>query len=310
MGVAEFMERLERHFGSDGVVGPRLGPICEAEEKHGPFVEGYVRGYRWLMESFHDFYVETLDHAARNAFDGQLSATDQTYVWLYLSHVTNFRSLRAAENLLLCGYPFDGYALLRDLKDRALFLGAVIAGLTTLHALNGFGTPDLPAADWTWESYRKLCKRRELEEIRVKLLMIGKKSGMTGDDIAQLKKWSEMFHEEVHGSRFTFFGEMETLLTKREVPMPYPIPSKEAIGMYTNRSSEICWLILRTLPFLQLSPKTFGEEWAEKWQVLDDSFRQIVEGLRELDQKSAAAFIAFVDAKFSLSPDTAYVERR
>lgn len=311
MNVAEFLERLGRYFGSGGVIGTRLLPVVNAEQNYGTYVEDYVHGYRVLTESFHDFYVETLDRAAVGAFHGQLPQTDQTYAWLYLTHVTNFRSLRAAENLLLRGYPLDGYALLRDLKDRALYLGAVVGGLSTIPALNGLRTPDLPPKGWTWEDYQKVRNSRKKEERRVKKLMIGNESGLDEADLNELKKWDEFFHEEVHGSRLTFIGVMKTMLIDKQLPSLNPAPDNKGIGMYVNRSNEICWLFLRTLPFLQLSPRAFGEEWKEKWQVLDESFRLSVEGLSERDKKIAASFIiALVDAKFPFSPETAYVERR
>ena len=93
-----------------------------------------------------------------------------------------FRRVRACENLLLNGYPLDGYALLRDLKDRAIFLAAIAHNLTTWNALLGFGqgvpVPTSRETRLTDAEQQLMKKNAEREEHRLLDLMIRKKSGL------------------------------------------------------------------------------------------------------------------------------------
>ena len=43
-------------------------------------------------------------------------------------------------------------------------------------------------------------------------------------------------------------------------------------------------------------------KWARKWKVLDESFRQMLEGLSNLGKKLADAFIEMMDSKFKSAP--------
>ena len=94
---------------------------------------------------------------------------------------------------------------------------------------------------------------------------------------------------------------------KGEKPLSLgPLPEEKTIGMYMNRNNEISWIILRTLPFLQLEPRAFGKEWARKWHVLDDSFGITIEELGNINKKIAWAVIALVDRKFRFTPEETY----
>jgi hypothetical protein len=106
--------------------------------------------------------------------------------------------------------------------------------------------------------------------------------------------WEKMFHEEVHGSKFTLADTGFDWL-KGEKPLYIePVPTEDAIAMYVNRASEIGWLITRMLPFLQLDVNAFGNDWKTKYIVLDESFEIMNQGLEKLGKKIATAFIYFV----------------
>ncbi|MDX1409978.1 MAG: GAF domain-containing protein, partial [Saprospiraceae bacterium] len=49
---------------------------------------------------------------------------------------------------------------------------------------------------------------------------------------------------------------------------------EDSLTGYVNSSPEVYWMILRVLPFLQLSPGGFGPQWASNWRLLDQSFDQ------------------------------------
>jgi hypothetical protein len=74
--------------------------------------------------------------------------------------------------------------------------------------------------------------------------------------------------------------------------------------MYVNRSNETNWMILRLLPYMRRADTPDNAEWIRKWKVLDESFRQMVQGLSNLGKKIADAFIEMMDAKFKFEPSS------
>jgi hypothetical protein len=118
MDGAEWQSRLERHFKVDGVTGGYLMEVLNQETAFRDYVLENFSGHVVLMDSFYSFFIETVNTAVVFANGKGIPKECQHYAVLLLFYVTMFRSFRAAENLLLRGYPFDGYALLRGLKDR------------------------------------------------------------------------------------------------------------------------------------------------------------------------------------------------
>jgi hypothetical protein len=122
----------------------------------------------------------------------------------------------------------------------------------------------------------------------------------------ELKRWNDLFNMEVHGARMSFAVEGQAWIQGLSSLPIFPTPDSQSFKMYLNRSSEIAWILLRTFPFLQVEPKAFGSEWARKWQILDESFHFMVEGLERIGKKVAAALIHFVDTRFSFNPESIY----
>jgi hypothetical protein len=87
-----------------------------------------------------------------------------------------------------------------------------------------------------------------------------------------------------------------------------PTFHEQAFAMYMNRASEVGWLILRLLPYLQIQENGFGIDWHRKCAVLDDSFRYMVHGLSNLGKKIGDAFITLVDERFSFGRSLSYFE--
>ena len=307
MDVAEWQKRLEDTFSEDGLIGKRLLNIIEMEKEYGQYVMQKFSGYRFLTESFFDFYIETLQ-AANDWISMNGTPSDApSYSSVFLFYVMSFRRLRAAENLFLCGYPMDGYALLRDMKDRAICMGAIMNRLGSFSSLYlGERHIDDQGKTLTRDEYIAVSKRRAKKERAVRKQMIGEESGLTAEQIYELKRWEKLFHEEVHGSRFSYFMEGGPWLKGEKSLSIGPIPNNPSVGMYMNRSNEIDWMIFRTLPFLQLSSGAFGEKWAMKWHILDESFRSAIEDLGHMNKKIAWAVIALVDRKFRFTPEETY----
>jgi hypothetical protein len=306
--------QLEDAFsgGIDGVVGgARLLPVIDDEKAYGDYLVRTYHGSDVLTCSFFEFFIETLELAAEKVFRGQLSKDNQTYAPFYLSMFAVFRNFRAAEVIKNNGYPLDGYALLRDLKDRAIHLGAVVTGAADILALHGVGVVNEELKEWTEKDFERAREQRKDEQRNAMRVMVGSDSGLADEDRKELEKWRDAFHEEVHGSRFTIAADVKRLfIEKRPLPFgPEPHQNNWDASMYVNRSLEVAWMILRVFPFLQLRPRGFGQEWASKWELLDEAFRIQSEGLGDLGAPIGHAVIRFIDTKFPFSPDTASEDR-
>lgn len=303
MEVAEWQSRLEKHFRVGGVTGGYLVKVLNQEAAFRDYVLQKFYGQVVLMDSFFSFFIETVKIAARLAQERGIPRNCGHYQILLMSYITIFRSFRAAENLLLRGYPFDGFALLRDLKDRVIFLGALIHGKTSFPKLNGVD-PGIQVTELNWPRIKKESK---LEEHRILDEMIRKKSGLPIEIQKELKGWENLFNVEVHGSRLTFAQDLDWLLGKKGLSMG-PVPNEKGPAMYMNRASEIGWFVVRTFPFLQLEAGAFGIEWEQKRFVLDNSFRIMVEGLAKAGKKIGEAILVLVDKKFTFPNDLHYQE--
>jgi hypothetical protein len=83
---------------------------------------------------------------------------------------------------------------------------------------------------------------------------------------------------------------------------------QDAYIMYINRSSELGWMVTRLLPYLQMTESAFGEEWQQKREILDDSFRYMLEGLEGLGKRLGTSFITMMDDEFAFKRPFYYSE--
>lgn len=95
---------------------------------------------------------------------------------------------------------------------------------------------------------------------------------------------------------------------KGTAPLPVLPKYKEApLSMFMNRFSEVAWMTHRLIPLIQPPGVAFPAKWAEKWNVLDESFRTTVASLTEqLGKPIGAAMVAFVVAKFPFNAQSAF----
>lgn len=285
----------------NGVVG---GHLCEVFNFENTYADSFAERYHGqfvLIDSFQSFYIETIRLAYKWIAENGWPQSCESYSVILLYSVIIFRSFRACEILLTKGYPLDGYALLRDLKDRAVFLGGIAHNITKVSKIIGY-------EGFKSGTAKKIKKERKNEEYRVLGRMIRRESGLPTDVIAELKKWEQFFHEEVHGSKLTFLIELEQWRKSGISPPIGPLPREDSVGMYMNRAAEIGWMITRLLPFVQPVCNAFGFDWKERQEILDDSFREMEKGLSRVGKSIADAFIIMIDNKFSFSSDFYYFE--
>jgi len=190
-------------------------------------------------------------------------------------------------------------------KDRAFVLAGIAHNIATFQAvLVGSGSPDSSQANYADKTTRG---RKDTEHL-ISNRISGKKSGLSEDMQGDLKQWDQLFNYEVHGGMLSFTQEVSALYTSGKMPSVGPTFNDESLGMYLNRSAEIGWLIVRLLPFLQLSNADFGPDWEKRRSLLDESFRYMVEELDILGKRIGLAFITMVDANFSFKQPFHYFE--
>ena len=299
----EIHAEIEEVFAQRGVVGSRLLQVIDAENAYRDYVLRKFKGHRLVFDAFQDLMIETCQLAT----SGPTPTGSQYFGPAVQSHFLNVRSFRAADRTFLGGYPLDGYALLRDLKDRAIFFAAVVSGVTDLSSLSG----TVGLANSGSVSTEEISRSASAEERRVRRLMTGSESGLNPETIEGLHEWEKTFHLEVHGSRMTRALEADYSPEGRVFMSVAPVPNDMSISFFLNRSSEIAWMLLRTLPYLQRSPDGFGAGWSRKWHLLDQALSADNAALISPEKPVFAAVRSLVTEKFAFAPETtSYVDRR
>jgi hypothetical protein len=303
MGIDEWHSRLADTFTVNGLVGGHLVEVHDRERDIGDHLVTTFRGQNELIDSFQSYYVETLNLAIDLVVRQGWLPHPSSYALALAQFLSLFRRYRACELLFYSGYPLDGYSLLRDVKDRAVMLAGVAHNMTTLTKIMGTEPPMEDKVQWR----KRVIRNRKNEEQRISKRIYGDDSGLRSEITGELRFWDNLFHEEVHGGQLSLIHEVE-LLTKGMANRAGPTFHQQAFAVYMNRSAELGWLILRLMPYLQMSENAFGDDWHRKHSVLDDSFRFMVQGLTTLGKKIGEAFICLVDEKFIFRQPFHYFE--
>lgn len=302
----DLYDRLEKEFGENGVIGTHLIPVLQQESKNQSIVEHKFKGFRYLADAFFGFYLESIKEADKWCQANSRRLSFKHYPSILLKFIVHFWSFRSADILYRSGYPLDGYALLRDLKDQVITLAAIQSGLSDYVALEGL-LPNMPAPTSS-EGLEEMRKRRIVEENRIMRAYFGRDSGLPSEVRTQLGIWSGFFHLEVHGSRLTFYSVGSDWLAGKSALPLVPLPQDDNLTMYVNRAQEIQWMFVRLLPFLQPVENAFGPEWARRWTILEDTHRRYVEVLYKTGKPIFPALVKFINAKFPNSPNIFYRE--
>jgi hypothetical protein len=306
MGWEELQHRLTDAFTMYGVVGYRICHVIEYEKAYGAFIERTYKGHSILSLSFQEFYTDTIEAALSvcNQEDGK--PTPPRYLESVLWHLGNFRNIRAVDILFHNGYPMDGLARLRHLKESAIFLDAMLSGLTTYSRIKGWDGVVTPGKKLIAKDMELIRKNRMQEEKRILGLMLRKSSGLADTDIAKLEKWENYFHEEVHGAFLTQVLEHGPAIRGEDTISVAPKPHECSCFMFMNRFCEVAWMLHRTLPIMQLSTHRFGSEWADKWKLIDDNFFVLEKSIAEMGKSIGDIFIRFMEMKFPFDSETCF----
>src|SRR5438067_8798911 len=132
--ILQWQDRVHEAFDHNGVLGGKflLGAM-RLEERVGQLFVKKFHGHRLLTDAFLDFFAETLQ--TQLAFHSQYGwpSNEPNYALTFLMYATMFRAVRATEVLSVNGYPMQGYALQRSIKDQVFILCAIA------HKIMSFG---------------------------------------------------------------------------------------------------------------------------------------------------------------------------
>jgi hypothetical protein len=90
-----------------------------------------------LLCSFQSFFIETLILASKEVSAYGWLKNAPNYSVVLAAFFMLLRPFWSCEILYMKGYPLDGYALMRDIKDRALLIAGVSRNLTTFPQILG-----------------------------------------------------------------------------------------------------------------------------------------------------------------------------
>ena len=310
MNTDEWQGRLEETFSWKGVVGGQLTEMFACEQACGEHLARTFHGQAVLMDSFQSFLICTINEVKRLVGTHGWPKDRSHYSATVFYFIKMLRGVRACEILLMHGYAADGYALLRDLKDRVVFLAALAHNVTTWEALSGHGdeVPVPVGRRLTQDEAECMRKKAWKEENRILSLTLRENSGLNERALRVLGKWEKLFNKEIHGSKLSFFNELGNA-SRGDMPLSVgPVVEDEMTYMYMSRASEIGWLITRLLPYLQPVAHAFGETWEMKWQILDESFLHVQHGLSRIGKDIGDVFIEFVNSKFRFPEPFLYSE--
>ena len=298
--IAEWQRKLNDAFVKYGIAGGSLLDLTSLEEQAGAeFVRTYI-GFRYLSDCCQSFAFDTLKLTAPESV--VLSRRRlASFASLYVEMLMLFRRIRSAHITAVNGYPSSGPVLLRDVKDRSLFISAIFQEHLSYEMLLGVtpGEPqDLdPKALHEYRRKKRLAIEKELVE-----KYLTKNTSFDNSTLRELNRWNNLFNWETHGSFLSQANAMIAWVNGDAYPKIVET-STDMLALLMNRFCETVWLFHRLLPNLQYGDG-FGEEWGLQWRLLDDSFWQMQKGLAGIGKGIGDAFVVFIDKVFPFDEHT------
>lgn len=293
--VAEWMTRIEKTFGgSSGMVGERLMELMKHEQALSERHVGRFKGYVAIMDAFFDFYIQTFQLIARRDKNQWLKALGLPTA----IHIGTMWRFRSSYILFWKGYYVDAQSLLRAVFENALALCAYNKDVITSSELSGLEVDLSGEQSNTDEMYRRMNKLASQTDAKVKKLIIGEESGLEASVRDDLGVVLRLLHIAVHKSKLNLVLHYPAWLRgERQMPI-YPTYNENWASGYMNISQFFAWMLVRSLPFLQVRPSEFGEEWKRKYEVLDGVSSVAHEGLHEMGKQIGGSIKTFMEKKF------------
>lgn len=294
----EFVKRLDAISEQDGVAYARAHALFDKEEKYTQQVFQY-KGYLALSDAFKCFVLETIE-LVNTECRPRIKKPLSEFYGLFIPRLAHsFQSLCAAERIAICGYPYHGYTLLRNVFDNVVLTSAALQKITDFYSIDGIVPGKTPNPD----DVRRL---RKATEFAVRRKMTGNQSGLSQATFEELIRWDALFDYETHGGRLSLTHAVAWM--KGESPLHVlPKFNEKAFALFMNRFCEVGWMTHRLIPLVQPPDIPLPSAWREKWKIIDESFMETVESLtKQLGKNIGAAIVEFVKTKYPFNEKSVF----
>lgn len=297
--VDKYRSRLQSISVLDNVLWKRSTLLSDAEEGYEETVARTFGGFLDLTNASNCFFLETVERINTECRPHVRTPLSEFYPLFVTRLVQNFRSLCGTQRLALSGYPLPAFTILRNTFDDAVLTSACLQSVSDFYSIEGI-TPGVKVD-------RKEVKKLKLKtDFEVRDKFIGRKSGLSASTIDELAKWDSLFDFEVHGARLSLTSTTGWLRGTQPLNI-LPVFNKQEFTMYMNRACEIGWMVHRLIPVIQPPSVPLADDWKNKWNVIDESYRQSVEALSaEHGKPIGNAISEFVSAKFPFNCNTEF----
>lgn len=271
--VANWQDRIYETFQeSSGIVGERLLKLRDVEVQLTQDLLGRFHGYVNLMDAFLDFYIETLQKSAARR-DSKWPEITPVFTAI---QIASFWRFRASYLIFWDGYFIDAVSLLRAIFENVLQIAALKLRIITIDDVFGKLKTN-QSKKLSEEKIHKIIRKHVFASDKIVYSqMIGEHSGLSPEAIKKFRVFVRLLHNSVHKSKLNlllYYGPW--LRGERSLPI-FPKYDEDPASLYTNMSLFIGWMVVRTLPLLQIYDSEFSDNWYKKYQILDESFQEAV----------------------------------
>lgn len=274
---ARFKKFEDVFAGPTDIVGERATLLYEAEDKHRQAFINQSNIWTHTLDSFLDFYVQTLSQANHHN-SPSVSAC----------FISSFWRFRSSYTLLLNGYYEDASALLRALWENVRHLAVARSGAIRFEAIwdvaPGF------AAMSPEEQRKHIKSQRSKFETSIEDYHAAK---LDAGEWKALKSAFEILHSDVHRSELA----MITLISaahKGDGMRLFPVFDKEASSRVANLTVFLLWAMTRLLHHFYQGKLPDGD-WETRFRALDEHFTWQVSGLSAVLPHLEACFKHYME---------------
>ena len=270
----EWLNRLKTEFYDDGSLLSTnyLNLINNEKILESDLKSNYYYEFSKLMPAFFDLCIDTYIRLANRKIENLPFKN----ILFNIIHIPTFWKLRASYMIFWKGYYVSAAGLLR----------AVIENLFTLIAVENKLVPEQDAVMYYSDlkenekiDHKEIEKRIRKRDNMIREAFFGKDSKLSTEAKEVIKdQIIKNLHNCVHKSN------NEIALYARDwfkgTPFPiFPRYHQDLSRLYSNIAFLLGWIFLRTLPLLKLEENEFSEKWKEKYQVLDELFKDAIASL-------------------------------
>jgi len=284
---------IDNFTGPKGWNGERILMLDNIEKSVLSEIISNFKGFLIIMDAFLDFLMETF----------KITIVNKKVEWnkngpLYFCiQLISFWRLRASYIIFGKGYYVEAVSLLRGIYENVLLVTSLKQGIIDIEEV--FGKLKIEESkDLSREKIEKIIRDNiNATNSKIKEYFFGQKSNISPDSKKLLKSFERSLHNSVHKSKVNFFHYYGDWASgKKGLPI-FPHYNETLASMYVNMCIWTSWMLLKILPFFLTNKESFGVKWHNKFKVLDESFREMIENF---PKSMGKAVIELVDKKFTI----------